>query len=156
MIVSQKSLLPVVLLAQMWWKPQLSLLMFYENEYKLATAMSANEYEPRGAGSHLVHLLRALLSASLNELDRCCAPLLPSAILSQTSDWQGPGSRAKPAFTLSLWPIGLILPLSCYRRGERCSVISAVLDFHNKSGAEAREQEGNDRHFSKSYSHSYV
>lgn len=40
--------------------------------------------------------------------------------------------------------------------GERCGVISAVLDFHNKRVAEGSEQEGNDRHFLKSYSHSYV
>ena len=87
------------------------------------------------------------------------AQVFPAAILSQTSDWQGLGSPSEHAFTLSLWPIGLILPLSCYQ-GKVQSYLSAARFPQQKGGQGKRARRngtvGNDRHFLKSYSCSCI
>lgn len=132
--------------------------------------MSANEYEPQGLGFHLVQLLQAVLKSFFTvNLAHRRAQVLPAAILSQTSDWQGPGSPSKPAFTLSLWPIGLILPLFLAISGEKKVqpyLSAAWFPQQKEGGGEKRKSAdsrvewngaaGNDRHFLKSYSGSYV
>lgn len=94
---------------------------------------------PGGTEFHLVHML--LTSLFNNKLGWCRARVLPSVVLLQTNDWRGPGSPVRPAFTLSLEPIALILPSPCYQGKVRPYLSPAW--FPQQKGLRQREAEWN-------------